>query len=216
MSTAVRRKGISRLFTGLAAVAAVAMAGFTGVADDHAKVEVNKKAPDFTLTDLEGKEHTLSSYLEKGHTVVLEWYNPECPFVKKHYRDETMTMNRLQEKMKDEKITWLRINSGAPGKQGAGLEKNKDHAEKYQIKTPILLDESGKVGQMYGARRTPEMYVIDSEGVLRYWGAIDNDKGLRTIGDRNFVEAALKSVLAGETVNVQKTKAYGCSVKYSG
>ena len=212
-----KKSTVARLFTGLAAAAAVAMAGFAGVEHDgHAKVEINEKAPNFTLTDLSGNEHTLQDYLDKGHVVVLEWYNPECPFVKKHYREDTMTMNKLQKDWKEQKVTWLRINSGAAGKQGAGAEKNREWAEKYQIKTPILLDEEGKVGKMYGARRTPEMYVIDTEGVLRYWGAIDDDDGFRTIGKTNFVKAAVESVIKDETVRVQKTKAYGCSVKYSG
>jgi len=206
----------SRWFAGIAAAAAVAMAGFTSLDDHGTKAEINEKAPDFTLTDLSGNEHKLSDFTSQGHTVVLEWYNPECPFVKKHYREDTMTMVNLQKKMKDEKITWLRINSGAPGKQGAGAEKNRDYADKYQITTPILLDEEGKVGKMYGARRTPEMYIIDSEGVLRYWGAIDDNASGREVGKINYVENAIKSVLAGETVRVQKTRAYGCSVKYKG
>lgn len=215
MSSITTKRSLTRLFAGVAAAAAVAMAGFTTIQDKEVKAEVNQQAPDFTLTDLSGNEHKLSDYTKQGHTVVLEWFNPECPFVKKHYREDTQTMNRLQEKMKGEKVTWLRINSGAEGKQGAGAETNREYGDKYMIKTPILLDMEGKVGKMYGAQRTPEMYVIDAEGVLRYWGAIDDDKGYRTIGENNFVEAAVKSVLAGETVKVQKTKAYGCSVKYA-
>ena len=217
MPSLTKQPRLHRWIAGVAAVAVTAMAGFTSVEQQDAKkAEVNQKAPDFTLTDLSGNEHKLSDYIAQGHTVVLEWYNPECPYVKKHYREDTMTMVNLQKKMKDEKITWLRINSGAPGKQGAGADKNREMAEQFQITTPILLDEEGKVGQMYGARRTPEMYVIDAEGVLRYWGAIDDDSGFRTIGKTNFVEQAVKSVLAGETVRVQKTRAYGCSVKYAG
>jgi peroxiredoxin len=210
----IRTAKMSRWFAGTAAIVAVGlMAGFTSVKDDH-KVEVNEKAPNFTLKDLSGNEHSLKDFTEKGHTVVLEWYNPECPFVKKHYRDDSRTMLKLQEQFKNEKITWLRINSGAEGKQGAGAEHNRTMAGEFGITTPILLDETGKVGKMYGAKRTPEMYVIDAEGVLRYWGAIDDDSGFRTIGKTNYVESAIKSVLAGETVKVQKTKAYGCSVKY--
>ena len=216
MLSLTKKSTMHRWIAGVAAVAVTAMAGFTTQDTVAPKAEVNEKAPDFTLVDLSGNEHKLSDYTKQGHTVVIEWFNPECPYVKKHYREDTMTMVNMQKKMKDEKVTWLRINSGAPGKQGAGADKNRDYAEKWQITTPILLDEEGKVGKMYGARRTPEMYVIDSEGVLRYWGAIDDDSGFRTIGKTNFVEQAVKSVMAGETVRVQKTKAYGCSVKYKG
>ncbi len=214
----IRTAKLSRWFAGAAAVAAAAvMAGFTTaepMSKAPVKAEVNEKAPDFVLTDLSGNEHRLSDYTNKGHVVVLEWFNPGCPFVQKHYRDDSGTMNKLAEKYKDKKVTWLRVNSGAPGKQGAGVETNLEHSEKWKMKTPILLDESGKVGKMYGAQRTPEMYVIDTDGVLRYWGAIDDDSGFRSIGETNYVEKAIEQVLAGETVGVMKTKAYGCAVKY--
>ncbi len=180
----------------------------------EAKVKIGARAPDFTLRDLDGEAHHLADYTEQGKVVVLEWFNPGCPFVKKHYRPETMTMNKLADKYRDKGVVWLRINSGAPGKQGAGLEVNRSAAKDWHIKDPILLDESGKVGRMYGARNTPTMYVIDADGTLVYWGAIDDNRGARTPGETNWVDLALKQVLAGETVTKARTKPYGCSVKY--
>jgi peroxiredoxin len=177
-------------------------------------IEVGAKAPNFTLTDINGEKHTLSDYTAKGHTVVLEWFNPDCPFVKKHYRDDTGTMLGMQTDMKDEKVTWLRINSGKMGHPTSGVDRNKKAASDWGISTPILLDESGKVGMSYSAKRTPEMYIIDAEGVLRYHGAIDDNSNASQPGKVNHVRNALQQVLAGETVSKATTKAYGCSVKY--
>src|SRR5690606_37007665 len=133
--------------------------------------KLGEAAPDFTLTSLEGKEVKLSEF--KGKTVVLEWFNPECPVVVFHYSDNGQ-LKGLHKELKEEHedLVWLLINSGAPGEQGTGIEKNKGYAEKWEIKAPILVDESGKVGKMYDAKTTPHMYVIDKEGTLVYHGAI--------------------------------------------
>ena len=176
--------------------------------------EIGAKAPDFTLVDTDGKEHTLSEYTKQGKTVVLEWFSPECPFVKKHYREDTGTMLAIQDEMKDQPVVWLRINSGRKGHPSTGVERNKQAAADWGIKTAILLDDSGKVGMSYDAKRTPEMYVIDAQGVLRYHGAIDNRNDAAMPGDVNYVRNALQQVLAGETVTTTQTKAYGCGVKY--
>lgn len=204
---------------GAAAVAAGAMLGLASMgsaAGADEKAEIGKKAPDFTLPDLGGERHTLSDMVEEDKVVVLEWFNPECPFVKKHYREDTQTMNTLADRFADRGVVWVRINSGAPGKQGAGVEKNERYKDEYKIDGPILLDESGEVGKMYGATNTPHMYVIDRSGTLRYMGAIDNDRRAREPGDVNYVERALEKILAGETVSETETQAYGCSVKYKG
>jgi len=211
-------KSAKRFFGfGAAAIAAGAMLGFasTGASDDaEAKAKVGEKAPDFTLTDLNGDTHSLSEMVADGKAVVLEWFNPECPFVKKHYREDTQTMNKLADRFESRDVVWVRINSNAPGKQGGGVEKNKRYKAEYNIDTPILYDESGKVGKTYGATNTPGMYVIDDAGTLRYMGAIDNDRRAANPGDVNYVERALEQVLAGETVAVAETQQYGCSVKY--
>lgn len=177
-------------------------------------IEVGAKAPDFTLTDINGEKHTLSDYTKEGKTVVLEWFSPDCPFVKKHYRDDTGTMLAIQNDMKDQPVVWLRINSAREGHPTTGVVHNKAAADNWGITTPILLDGSGQVGNSYNAKRTPEMYIIDDQGVLRYHGAIDNDSKASKPGEVNYVRNALQQVLAGETVTKSTTKAYGCSVKY--
>ncbi|MBL4699097.1 MAG: thioredoxin family protein [Phycisphaerales bacterium] len=184
------------------------------ILDQAPKAQVGQQAPDFTLTDLQGNEHTLSEYTADGQTVVLEWFSPMCPFVKKHYRGDTMTMVNIQNEHKDDSVVWLRINSAKASHPAAKLSTNQKTAEKWGITTPILMDSKGSVGKNYGAKRTPEMYIIDSTGMLVYHGAIDNRPDAAAPGDVNYVKNALNQTLAGESVTTPTTKAYGCSVKY--
>lgn len=179
--------------------------------DGENDVKVGDKAPEFTLKDTDGKEVKLSDF--KGKIVVLEWFNPDCPFVKKHH-DANKTMVTTFEKFKAQGVVWLAINSGAAGKEGAGLERNKQAKADWKLPFPILLDETGKVGKTYGAKRTPEMYIINKDGTIAYEGAIDNNRDAKTLGDVNHVEKALAQVVKGETVTEATTKAYGCTVKY--
>jgi peroxiredoxin len=204
---AINRKSLTVL-TACFALAAVAAA-------PEPEAEVGEKAPDFTVADTDGKEHKLSEYTEQDKIVVLEWFNPGCPYVVRHYNDDFNTTNNLEKEYKDDNVVWLRVNSGAPGKQGAGLEHNRKIKQQWNIAGPILLDESGKAGRLYGATNTPQMAVIDADGVLRYWGALDDDPWGRKDDRVNYVEKALDAVIAGETVDTARTKAYGCSVKYS-
>lgn len=207
---------------GLGAIA-LSMAAFmapqdmkSGAAQDT-KAKIGEMAPDFTLTSIEGKEVKLSDY--KGKTIVLEWFNPECPVVMGHYSDKGELKGLYKELKKDnEELVWLLINSGAPGQQGNGVEKNKMAAKKWEIEAPILVDESGKVGHMYDAKTTPHMYVINKDFELVYHGAIDNAPSGRVRGGGekiNFVKNALKLLKAGETVSPDYEKPYGCSVKYA-
>jgi hypothetical protein len=153
----------------------------------------------------------------KGKVVVLEWVNHGCPFVVKHYGSGNM--QKLQADATAKGVAWLSICSSAPGKQGhmSAADANKSCAEKQSAATAYLLDESGEVGKKYGAKRTPEMYVVNPEGILVYHGAID-DKPSTDPGDiagsKNFVAAALEETLAGKPVSTPQTEAYGCSVKY--
>jgi peroxiredoxin len=179
-----------------------------------AEAEIGKAAPDFTLKDTEGHEHRLHDYLENGHIVVLEWFNPDCPFIKKHHAAHK-TMNDLRARYAENGVVWLAINSGAPGKQGHGLEHNRKARESYGMEYPVLLDEQGTVGRMYGAKTTPHMFVIDSKGVLRYAGAIDDNRDVSKLGETNYVDAALAALVAGEEIAVKTSRPYGCSVKYS-
>ena len=184
-------------------------------AQEQANAVVGEAAPDFTLMDINGTEYTLSAVLaEEGvNAVVLEWFNPDCPFVKKHH-EHAHTMTNLANKFEDQGVRWFAINSGAEGKQGAGIDRNKLAATEYGIGYPILLDTYGEVGHLYEARTTPHMYVINSEGVLAYAGAIDNNQMMRTLGDTNYVEDALTALLAGEEIETASSRSYGCGVKY--
>lgn len=176
-----------------------------------AKAVVGQPAPDFTLTDLDGKTHRLSEL--KGKTVVLEWVNPECPFVARHYGSGNMP--RLQKEATADGVVWLTINSGAPGQQG-DYDAAKAKAwlkEKGAAPSAYLRDQDGKVGRMYQAKTTPHMFVINPAGVLVYDGAIDSSpRGTGKV--ENYVQAALAAVKSGQTPAKSKTEPYGCNVKY--
>jgi peroxiredoxin len=178
--------------------------------------EVGKPAPEFSLKSVDGKDVNLSDF--KGKTVVLEWFNPQCPFVKNSHT--LGSLKGLGDKYAKEGVAWLAINSGAPGKQGAGEDANRTGIQQFGMTYPVLLDDSGKVGKQYGAERTPHLYVINPEGVLVYKGAIDNSpdgEGKSPEGGKlvNYVDNAMSAVKQGAKVEPAETKAYGCSVKYS-
>ena len=181
----------------------------------QAESEVGKPAPDFTLKDTSGKEHKLSDF--KGKFVVLEWVNYGCPFVKKHY--DSQNMQKLQAEATGKDVVWLSICSSAPGKQGhfppaEAAEKTKAYKS---AATAYLIDDTGTVGQLYGAKTTPDMFVINPEGVLIYKGAIDDNSSpdAAAIADsKNYVQLALNEAAAGKAVSTPSTKPYGCGVKY--
>ncbi len=192
----------------------VALAVAAGTA--LAAPEVGQPAPAFTLTDSNGQSHSLADF--KGKFVVLEWLNHGCPFVKKHY--DSNSMQKLQKEYTSKDVVWLSIVSSAPGKQGhmSPAETNQAKEEKGSAATAVLLDEDGTVGQLYGARVTPELYVINPEGDLLYSGAIDDKKSVDPAdveGATNYVKQALDEALAGQPVSTPKTEPYGCSVKYN-
>jgi peroxiredoxin len=173
--------------------------------------ELGKPAPAFTLKDVGGKSVSLSDF--KGKRVVLEWFNPGCPFVK-HAHGKGPLKDQARKAM-DKGVVWLAINSGAPGKQGAGKEVNAQSQKDWAMPNPILLDEAGDVGRRYGAKTTPHMFVIDEKGVLVYRGGIDNAPLGEAEGPVvNHVDAALGDLAAGRKVARPEAKPYGCSVKY--
>lgn len=178
------------------------------VASVFAEPEINQPAPDFSLKDAKGKTHKLSDY--RGKTVVLEWINPQCPFVVRHYKAKTMTT--LATIYSNKNIVWLAVDSTHHNTP----QRSQKWTKKHQIPYPILQDPSGKVGQLYAAKTTPHMYVIDPEGKLRYKGAIDNDTwGMKKENKLvNYVDKALNALLGGATPAYVETKPYGCSVKY--
>lgn len=180
-----------------------------------AEAKIGSAAPDFSVVDAQGKTHKLADY--KGKTVVLEWYNKDCPYVRKHY--DSQNMQKLQTDMKAKNVVWLTVVSSKPKSQGhqnaADTLKNVEKEKSKAV--AVLLDESGTMGKAYGAKVTPHMYVIDDKGVLRYNGAIDsndsaNPKTIETA--ENYVVAAVNSVTKGEAVAKPTTKPYGCTVKY--
>jgi peroxiredoxin len=170
-------------------------------------------APDFELTDTAGAGHSLAALLAEGRIVVLEWFNPDCPFIKKHHLAHR-TMDTTFAEFADKNVVWLGINSGAAGKQGAGLERNRRAVEEYAISFPILMDPDGAVGRAYGAKTTPHLFVITPDGLVAYAGAIDDDNSPGKLGANNYGAAALKALTAGKKPEITETKAYGCSVKY--
>jgi len=180
-----------------------------------AAVQVGQPAPDFSLTDINGKTHQLSDF--KGKTVVLEWVNPECPFVVKHY--DSGNIPSLQKAAAADGVVWISINSGKAGAQG---DFNPAQVSSWTSKAgaapaAYCRDSDGKVGKLYGAKTTPQMYVITADGTLAYNGAIDSIRSSKQediAKATNYVTAALASVKAGQPVAKATSEPYGCSVKY--
>lgn len=176
---------------------------------------VGQLAPQFTATDTYGKSHALSDF--KGKTVILEWTNDGCPYVQKHYGSGNM--QKVQSDLTAAGAVWLTVISSAPGKQGyvSDAEANKLTLSRSAKPTAVLLDPKGVVGRAYEAQTTPQMFVIDKTGVLRYMGAID-DKPVAAPasleGARNYVREALAAVASGKAPSVASSEPYGCSVKY--
>ncbi len=192
---------------------AALLAALPGLA--QAAVAVGQSAPDFTLQDTTGKTVRLSDF--KGKLVVLEWTNPGCPFVRKHY--DSGNMPATQKSAREQGVVWLSINSTekassdylAPPKLAAWL------AERKAQPTAVLMDEEGTTGHAYGARTTPHLYIVSPQGVLVYAGGIDSIPSARPADiDKatNYVKAALADIGAGRPVAAAATQPYGCSIKY--
>ena len=182
----------------------------------HAEAEIGKPAPAFTLPSCESKSVSLADF--KGKVVVLEWTNYGCPFVVKHYGSGNM--QKLQADATAKGVIWLSICSSAPKQQGHATPADalKACTEKNSAGTAYLIDESGATGRAYGAKRTPEMYVINADGIIVYHGAIDDKKSVDPADiatAKNFVAAAIDETLAGKPVSTPETEAYGCSIKYA-
>ncbi|MBU8895649.1 thioredoxin family protein [Corallococcus sp. H22C18031201] len=195
---------MKQVFTALALT--TAFVGAPVFAADTA--EVGKPAPAFTLKDESGKEHSLAEY--KGKVVVLEWTNPECPFVQRHY--EAKTMQDTVKGFDAKKVVWLAVDSSSTHSAQTASEWKKKEALSY----PVLLDTAGTVGKSYGAKTTPHMYVIDEKGVVRYAGAIDDDPRGKNETKTNYVKGAVDALLTGKQVPTATSQPYGCSVKYKG
>lgn len=190
--------------------------------ESAAAAALGKAAPDFTLTDLDGKSVHLADL--RGKLVVLEWFNPDCPFVKHAHGKGPLTT--LAKDVAGPDLVWLSINSGAAGKQGHGVERNRAARGEYGIANTILLDESGQVGRSYGAQKTPHLFIVDKRGVLVYRGGLDNapmgvvdperplPPGVQKGALAPYARRAIDELRAEKPVTLADTPAYGCSVKY--
>lgn len=181
----------------------------------YAAPEIGKPAPEFMANDVDGNHVMLSSL--QGKTVVLEWTNPDCPFVHKQY--DTNNMQKVQKEATADGVVWVTIDSSATGKEGnyPAPELKKIYADKKANFTHLIVDEKSEIATLYGAKTTPHMFVIDKNGVLAYAGAIDDKDGfdkeeIKTA--KNYVLAALADLKAGKPVATPSTKPYGCGVKY--
>ena len=173
--------------------------------------QAGKTAPAFTLNSFDGGAISLSDY--KGKIVVLEWLNPECPYLRYHYEKEN-TMIELAKKYKADNVVWLAVNSTSH----FTAEKDKEFADKHNLDYAILSDSSGVVGRAYGAKTTPHIFIIDTDGNIAYDGGIDNAPlGIPPAGEAliNYVDKALTELIGGKAVSTPNTKPYGCSVKYA-
>ena len=186
-----------------------------GCKKTQARAKVSAKAPDFVLPDTYAKKHKLSDH--QGKFVVLEWLNHDCPFVEKHY--DSGNMQSLQKEFTKKGVVWFSINSSAKKKQGnyPPDKANQMTKAKKAAPTAVLIDESGAVGRLYGAKTTPHMFVINPEGILVYQGAIDSidSTDVKDIPKaKNYVYEALNFAMTGKPIAQASTTAYGCSVKY--
>lgn len=178
-------------------------------------IESGQRAPDFTLKGVDGKAYKLSQF--KGKVVVLEWFNPDCPFVHKFY--DSKTMQGLQKDAIVSGAVWFTINSSAPGKEGnmtaaSGSQIFKDQG---MNSTALLLDEKSAVAKLYSAKTTPHMFVIDKTGKLAYQGALDDRPSAQPSsldGAQNYVTTALAALAGGQPIKTASSTPYGCSVKY--
>lgn len=199
------------------ATLAVTAASLAFAAPAFAKIDTGSNVSDMTVVDSNGQTHNLSDFA--GQTVVLEWTNHGCPYVKKHYN--TDNMQSLQKEAKADDIVWLSVISSAPGKQGyvSGEEANTLTETRNAAPAAVILDAEGTMGKTFSAKTTPHMYIIDAEQTLVYQGAIDDNDSFRedTVeGATNYVREALSAMAAGEPIATSETTPYGCSVKYAG
>jgi len=178
-------------------------------------LDIGKPAPDFTATDINGKTVKLSDYT--GKIVVIESYNSDCPFCNNHYK--TGAMQDLQSDLAAKGVIWLIVDSVNPKNSSYRTpeQAKKEWADKKIIATAWIDDNSGAVGHLYNMKTTPDMYVIDKNGVLVYAGAIDDkpDPVHDPKTARNYVRETVDDLQAGKPIEVSQTKPYGCSVKYA-
>jgi peroxiredoxin len=184
------------------------------LADGQVHAAIGEPAPDFDLLDLEGRRYKLSHF--RGKMIVLEWFNPDCAAVVYAYGEGEL--REMKARHASNGIVWLTINSSAPGETGADLALNQQFVANHHLTQPILLDPTGVVGRSYGARTTPEMFVVNERGVLVYSGALDNaPRGrVQSLAQKtNYVEMAIADLRSGHAVTQTNTRPYGCEIRYA-
>ncbi len=200
-------------------IAGLAIAGLSftaGSALAQSAAKVGAPAPAFEAVDSDGKPRKLSEFA--GKTVILEWTNHDCPYVRKHYT--SATMQTLQKDMAKEGIVWLSVISSPVGEQGHvdGAKANELTKSRDAAPAAVLLDPNSKVARAYGATTTPHIYIVDPKGTLAYMGAIDDKPSASAAsltGAKSYVRQAVAELKAGKPVTEASTKAYGCAVKYA-
>lgn len=200
----------------IAGLTAIALSLGSGAAFAQSAAKPGAKAPDFSVVDVDGKLQKLSDYA--GKTVILEWTNHDCPYVRKHYN--SATMQTLQKDMAKDGIVWLSVISSPAGEQGHVDAAKAKELSKTRDAAPasILLDPKSQLARAYGAQTTPHMYIIDPKGTLAYAGAIDDKPSSSASsldGAKSYVRQAVAELKAGKVVSEPATKAYGCVVKYA-
>jgi hypothetical protein len=205
-----------RILLSAAAIGAVGLLAVPHLSNASSGVQVGQPAPAFSAKDTNGKTVSLAEL--KGKTVVLEWSNHECPFVKKHYTGNNM--QTLQKKWTGQDVVWLTVISSPVGEQGYvdAAQANKLTTERGAAPSAVLLDPKSQIARAYGATVTPHMYVIDKTGKLAYAGGIDDKPSARIDdlkGAKNFVDSALTELAQGKAVSTTTARPYGCTVKYA-
>lgn len=206
--------GAAALALAMAAVAAPQNATKPSVNDTKPLPKVGDKAPAWKLTDTNGKTHELKDF--KGKTVVIEWTNPDCPFVVGVYKHGIVKQTVDAMKKMGDDYVYLTINSTGNKPKDDVVAENTAFLKEHKIDVPVLIDHDGTVGMAYGARHTPDLYIIDGKGVIRYIGGYTDDRRFANGTDAtNYVVNALEQIKAGETVAPDETRRWGCSVKYA-
>jgi peroxiredoxin len=179
------------------------------------KAELGEPAPDFALKDVDGRTYRLSHF--KGKAIVLEWFNPRCPYCLEAYQPNGV-LRELPAHWMSEGVVWISINSQGPEEPGSSVRENAEFRREHEMRTPLLMDPTGVVGKAYGAKTTPQLFVISERGVLVYRGALDNaPHGVVPVRDvkTNYVDAALKDLRSGRAVTIVETRTYGSAVRYA-
>jgi peroxiredoxin len=180
------------------------------------RLQPGDTAPDFTLTDIDGQAHQLSELTGAGRIVVLEWYSPECPISTAYYTPsdshELGCLPGSHAALAGADLVWLAINSVSPDAEGNSLQDNLRLRDEAKVPYPMLLDGDSAVASAYGARKTPDIFIIDAQGKLAYCGAVDEGDFRDYPRGRNYIVEAVTALRAGRAPEVSATEPFGCAL----